>query len=65
MSRGNDKCVCVVCICVCAHNTKKNNCTYGMYTSCPGAETPEVLLHNELDDMTIAYKQWVTTDQLS
>jgi hypothetical protein len=31
-------------------------------TSCPGAETLEVLLRNELDDMTVEYKQWVVTD---
>jgi hypothetical protein len=33
-----------------------------MYTSQPGAETLEVLLHNELD-VTIEYKQWVMTDR--
>jgi hypothetical protein len=34
---------------------------YGVCTSCPGAETLEVLLENEFDDMTIEYKQWVVT----
>jgi hypothetical protein len=36
---------------------------YGVCTSCPGAETLEVLLQNELDDMTIEYYQWVVTDR--
>jgi hypothetical protein len=29
----------------------------------PGAETLEVLLHNELDDMTVQYEQWVVKDR--
>jgi hypothetical protein len=57
MSGGNDKYVCVF---VC--NTENENCTYVVCTSCPGAENLEVLLHNELDDMTIKYKQRVVTD---
>jgi hypothetical protein len=36
---------------------------YGVCTSCSGAEKLEVLLQNELDDMTIEYKQWVVTDR--
>jgi hypothetical protein len=36
---------------------------HGVCTSCPGAETLKVLLQNELDEMTIQYKQWVVTDR--
>jgi hypothetical protein len=36
---------------------------YGVCTSCPDAETLKVLLQNELDGMTIEYKQWVVTDR--
>jgi hypothetical protein len=36
---------------------------YGVCTSCPGAETLKVLIQNELDGMTIEYKQWVVTDR--
>jgi hypothetical protein len=32
-------------------------------TLCPGAETVEVLLQNEVDDSTIEYKLWVETDR--
>jgi hypothetical protein len=39
-------------VCVC--NTENENCMYGVCTSCPGAETLEVLLQNELD-MTVEY----------
>jgi hypothetical protein len=35
---------------------------YGVCTSCPGAETVEALLQNELDVMIIQYKQWAVTD---
>jgi hypothetical protein len=35
----------------------------GASTSCPGAETLEILLHNELEGMRIEYKQWVMTDK--
>jgi hypothetical protein len=48
----------MISACVCS--TK--NCTCGVYTSCPGAETLEVLLHSDLDDMKMEYKQWVVTD---
>jgi hypothetical protein len=34
---------------------------YGVCTSCPGAETLKVLLHNELDDMKMEYKQCIMT----
>jgi hypothetical protein len=54
MSGGNDKFLC---------NTDNENCMYGVRTSCPSAETLEVLLHNELDDMTTEYKHWVMTDR--
>jgi hypothetical protein len=30
---------------------------YGLRTSCPGAETLEVLLNNELDDMSVEYRE--------
>jgi hypothetical protein len=53
MSGGNGKYM---------RNTENKNCTYGVRTSSPGAETLEALLHNELDDMAIEYKQWVMTD---
>jgi hypothetical protein len=36
---------------------------YGVCTSCPGSETLKVIFQNELDDMTIEYKQWVMTDR--
>jgi hypothetical protein len=36
---------------------------YGVCTLCPGAESLEVLLQNELDDITIEYKEWVATDR--
>jgi hypothetical protein len=48
-------------MCVC--NAENENCTYSATTSCPSAETLEVLLHNELDYMTLKYKQWVMTDR--
>jgi hypothetical protein len=49
---------------MCVGNTEIKNCIFGKSTSCPGAETLEVLHNNELD-MTIEYKQWVMTEQLS
>jgi hypothetical protein len=56
MNGGNGK---YVCVC----NTENENCIYSVCTSRPGAETLEILLQNELDDMTIEYKQWVVTDR--
>jgi hypothetical protein len=38
---------------------------YGVYTSCSGTETVKVSLQNELDDMTIVYKQWVVADRVT
>jgi hypothetical protein len=54
MNGGNDKYVC---------NTENENCIYGVCISCPSAEILEVLFQNELDDMTVEYKQWVVTDR--
>jgi hypothetical protein len=54
MLGGNDRYAC---------NTENENCMYGLCTSCPGAETLKVLFQNELDDITVAYKQWVVTDR--
>jgi hypothetical protein len=44
-------------------NTENENCMFGVCASCPGAETLKVLLQNELDDITVEYKQWVVTDR--
>jgi hypothetical protein len=44
-------------------STENENCMCGICTSCPGAETLKVLLQNELDDMTVGYKQWVVKNR--
>jgi hypothetical protein len=50
-------------MCVC--NTENENCMYGACTSCPGEETLQVLLQNELVHMRMEYKQWVMTTLLT
>jgi Fe-S cluster biogenesis protein NfuA len=64
MTQVTDRCSQVdemISVCVC--NTEIENYMYGACTSCPSAETSEVLLHNELDDKIIEYKQWVVQDK--
>jgi predicted choloylglycine hydrolase len=35
---------------------------YGVYTPCPYAGTPKVLLQNEIYDITTEYKPWIETN---
>jgi hypothetical protein len=35
----------------------------GVCTSCPGAETIDLLVQSRLDVVTIQYKQWAVTDR--